>query len=234
MRPFERVRSLTIIVVTLLFAGCREQVVHDLSEARANMILSRLTGAGMSGEKVRDAAGKWAISVPEYASASTIQFLERARLLTSRTGAGAPDRAGLLMSRHEQRMVHERRLSSEIETTLASLPGILDARVHLNLPFDEPFGPKQQRKSSASVLLVADAITNRPVDHIAALVAGASGINPRDVEVLIEPAGLAPDFEPVPQLERDRLLWWVVLLLVLAGTTCGCLMGRRIARGQGC
>ena len=78
-------------------------------------------------------------------------------------------------------------MSHEVESTLSSIDGILEARVHLNLPPVDPiFGHpvKKDHKSTASILLVTDGATTVESQKIAELVAGASGISVSDISVL--------------------------------------------------
>ena len=93
-----------------------------------------------------------------------------------------------MSSREQQRFQFERSLSSSIETTLSALDGVLDVRVHLNLPVSDPLFGKpvnSQDKGSASVLLITGSVFPNSNEQIASLVAGASGISSKNVSVLI-------------------------------------------------
>ena len=89
-----------------------------------------------------------------------------------------PGSSSLYANRDDQRFLFERKLSAEIEATLVTVSGILEARVHLNLPPIDPLFGKEigGRQGSASVLLVIQPEAAVERDAIAALVAGAAGI----------------------------------------------------------
>ncbi len=104
----------------------------------------------------------------------------------------------MLASREDQRFRYERSLSHEIELTLSNAPGVLESRVHLNLPAIDPiFGqPLGKKEGSGSVLLVVrDAVLKR--EEVATLVAGASGVPEESISVLITSAEAIRNCETV-------------------------------------
>ena len=66
---------------------------------------------------------------------------------------------------------------------MLSVDGILEARVHLNIPPVDPlFGRKiQQIAGSASVLLVREDNLSISIEEVASLVSGASGIDEQNI-----------------------------------------------------
>jgi type III secretion protein J len=165
--------------------GCREQIVHNLGEADANRLLTSLSRVSIEAEKVKQADGKWAVAVERSASLRAIDHLDTAHLLRE-TGENASPKASMISSREDQRFRYERALSGELEATLRNIPGVLEARVHLNLPVVDPlFGqPVDDKKGSASVLLV-NRSEKLGKEQIAALVSGAAGIPTTLVSVLV-------------------------------------------------
>jgi type III secretory pathway lipoprotein EscJ len=78
-----------------------------------------------------------------------------------------------------------------------ALTGVLESRVHLNLPPTDPiFGRSTEKEyhSSGSVLLITDETFQEVHREIQILVAGAAGISPDSISVLISgpqsPAGI--------------------------------------------
>lgn len=186
MKTIRRLYFLSAIGLLLMLAGCKEQIIHNLSEADVNRYLTRLHDDRIEGEKVKQADGRWALAVDKEDRVKAIKILEDSRLLRSVESVGN-DKPSMISSREDQKFRHERALSREIENTLASVAGVLEARVHLNMaPTDPLFGtPVKNGKSSASVLIVAEEQFALKETDLAGLVAGASGIDKDAISVLI-------------------------------------------------
>lgn len=181
----------------LLLAACREQIVHDLAENEANRLLTKLSQFEVLAEKEKQADGRWALAVDEKDVVRAINHLNDTRLLRD-----SPDnyneQSSIISSREDQKFRYERSLSREIETTLSSIEGVLEARVHLNMPPTDPlFGnPINNVKGSASVLLVASDDFQTNSKDVAGLVAGASGIEAALIQVIINKSIATPsDFQ---------------------------------------
>lgn len=165
--------------------GCREQIVHDLSEREANSVISQLSMARLDALKVRQADGRWAISIDKDEMIPALSYIETRRVLSTRDAASASSKGGMIPSREEQWFRYERSVALSIEESLSALPGVLDARVHVNLPDDDPlFGDSARRGGSASVLLVVDQRFGADDAEVAALVGGAAGLQRDVVRVL--------------------------------------------------
>lgn len=170
----------------LVVCGCEEQILHDLGEAEANRVVSRLSAVQLGARKVQQSDGRWAIAVPEDYIIAALGFLESNRVLASKSQAGAgAAKSGIVPSRQEQWFRYERAMAQAIEDSLGALGGVLEARVHLNLPESDPlFGAKKREGGSGSVLLLVDGGYSAANEEVAALVAGAAGIPPASVMVL--------------------------------------------------
>ncbi len=179
--------------------GCEEQIIHDLGEAEANRVVSRLSVVALDAHKVQQSDGRWAVAVPEESILPALTFLESNRVLTPRGQPSANSKGGLVPSRQEQWFRYERAMAQSIEDSLAALSGVLEARVHVNLPESDPlFGTKQRDGGSGSVLLLIDDSFVASNDEISALVAGAAGIAAQQVTVL---KSVAP--KPSADVSRD-------------------------------
>lgn len=191
----------------LLSCGCREQIVHNLSESEANRLLTRLHDSSIDAAKEHQTDGKWLISVDSTQSLEAIKFLDSARLLRD-PAPSIEARSSMIASREEQRIRSENVLSQSIQDTLMSIDGVLEAHVHLNLPPSDPlFGYKLNGTSgSASVLLVVEENLRVAKEDIMGLVAGASGILAKDVTVLVSEgtASPTPHALPIGQVERTE------------------------------
>jgi len=181
-------RCNAVLLGALLFlVGCRQSVIHDLNESDATTLLARLQSGNLSAEKERQPDGRWTLTVASGDAVRAIQIIDGSRMLKV-LDAPRLDRSSLTSSREDQRFHYERALSREIEKTLLSLRGVLEAKVHLNLPGQE-YGFRKERTSNASgsVLLVSAAEFSTSDQQIASLVSGASGVPADRISVLITP-----------------------------------------------
>lgn len=171
--------------------SCKESIVHNVTEYEANKFISKLIENGLESEKSQSADGTWAVSVSADAASSAIRLLSNARLLRADRKA-EPARATFISSREEQKQSAERALSSEIETTLLSFAGVVEARVHLNIPNIDSIQLNRiaaTPKATGSVLLIIDTETGPSKDEIANLVSGASGVPKEQIAVIINKLG---------------------------------------------
>ena len=202
-------------------AACQEQIVHDLSEREANSVVSNLHVARLAAQKVRQPDGRWAISVDRDQMIPALSYIETRRVLSVRDTKSASSKGAMIPSREEQWFRYERSVAVSIEESLSALPGVLDARVHVNLPDEDPlFGDTERQGGSGSVLLVVDRAFAARDDEVAALVGGAAGL-PRDVvRVLKSEAVETGEFESVPlvkaittdageALPLQPFTWWI-------------------------
>ncbi len=234
-----------LLAGALLLTGCRERIVHNLTEAEANRILAKLYGIQANPEKVPQPDGRWAIALPRSQSLKAMKYLEDSRLL--READEAPAGSSMISSREEQRFKYERAASSEIERTLSSIENVLQARVHLNLPPRDPFLGRPLSPSepgSASVLLVTSLPFAMPLDDIRSLVAGAAGIDVADVAVVISTAAVGAKGSaglktpPAPRGPAPKAVLWesaaaLAILLLGAVWIAGLIRNRRVRHFAG-
>lgn len=176
-----------VVLLCIAVCGCKEQILHDLTEAEANRIVSRLHGAELTAQKVLQSDGRWAISLPERQASAGLRYLEDHRVVSSqRSDTFSFAKGGLIPSREEQRFRYERALAAAIEESLQAVKGVLEARVHLNLPQSESiFGERGEKVlGSSAVLLLVDDRFNTEERDIARLVAGAAGLQVEHISVL--------------------------------------------------
>lgn len=174
-----------ICLVLIFLYGCRESILHDLSENEANSLISRLHERQITAEKVRQPDGKWSISVTQSETLRAIHDLEKERYAL-KDPAEKAEKPSVMSSREEQRFSYERAVSREIEKTLRSIEGVLYSRVHMNLPLSDPvFGAKNQSGGSASVLLVVNSAFRQEKEAVAGIVGGATGIAVTAITVIV-------------------------------------------------
>lgn len=180
-----RIINFISILSLIVLLGCKESIIHDLSETESNRIITRLHTNGIDSEKQKQADGRWSITVEHQDVAKAIRAIEVNRLIP-KGAVGDKKTSNVGSSREEQRFSLERNMSAELEETLNQIPGVLESRVHLTLPSTDPvFGTRLEKSlASASVLLIVEPETKLNSSDVGQLIAGASGIPATDVSVL--------------------------------------------------
>lgn len=193
MNMRKRSKILFFVVALLFFTGCKEQILHNLLESEVNRYRTKLHEANIEANKVKQPDGRWALEVSTKDAVSAIKYLNDSRLLKEQSIA--LDKTTVISSREDQRFRYERNLSRELESTLSSVDGVLETRVHLNLPPVDPlFGrPIGESRGSASVLLVIKEGADVTKTDVSSLVAGAAGMPTEAVSVLISQASSQVD-----------------------------------------
>jgi type III secretory pathway lipoprotein EscJ len=173
--------------------ACKESIVHNLAEVEANKILTQLHVAGIAGNKNAQSDGKWSIEVNESEALEAIKYLNDIRVIKSSLN-DAHDKPGFMSSREQQQHQYEKSLSKDLELTLVSIDGVLDARVHLSLPLSDPLlGVKVHGEAgSGAILLVVGEGFTYDDRMISQLVAKAAGIKESNISLLLNRQTLKP------------------------------------------
>jgi type III secretion protein J len=182
---------LGVLAVVMGLAGCSTPVAGSLEEAQANRVLVTLDRAGVGSDKEPDPTteGRYRVvvsrdDVPRAMAALRDEDLpaEAAPGLLEAMGKGA-----IMPSQIVEHAQFVAGLAGELERTLASIDGVLAARVHLSLPLSEPLSDAPRPKATASVLLKhRGAIPPIEGGAIKRLVAGAApALSPEEVAVVL-------------------------------------------------
>lgn len=221
-------KKLASIALLLLLAACGEQDLYaGLTQRQANEMTALLREAGIEADKESREAGTFAVVAPRARFAEAIEVLKANGY--PRDGYDSLGQVfkkeGFVSSPLEERARLSHALSQEIANTIASIDGVVVARVHLSVPERDPLAEKVT-PSSASVF-----IKHRPsVDlsarqgQIKALVVNAlPGLPYDNVTVALFPAEAAPArARPADALGGlGPLLWSVGGLGVLAALAGG-------------
>ena len=140
----------------LLLGACQAEIQHGLTESEANEIVVLLERNHISAYKEREEGSReitWKIGVPK-AHAANAMFLLREYQLPRPKAAGLEifNRGSLIPTATEERAMFLQALGGELSRNLASIDGILDARVLVNLPVTDDLSDKSARpEPSASV-----------------------------------------------------------------------------------
>ena len=181
----------SFLVFLLLLCSCKEALLHNLSEIQANRLIGILNSEGIEASKELQADSKWTLMVNKQDLVDAISLLDSKRLLKDNTST-IKESSSLLGSNQEKNFYYERVLSSELEKTLLTLSGVFDARVHLNIKKSDALSLKNEDdvKTSASVLMVVNETEDFDENKIKSIISGASGIEPKDVSIVISKINL--------------------------------------------
>ena len=150
------IQLLAVVMSVAVLAGCdKETPIHSgLPEAQANLVMAALLDDGIEAHKAAGAEGTWDVIIMESQFARAANLLER-RGLPRREYQGVGEvfkKTGMVSSPTEERIRFMDALSQDISRTIAQIDGVIDARVHVVLPENDPFA-KSTLPSSAAVAI---------------------------------------------------------------------------------
>jgi type III secretion protein J len=157
-----RLRIPVALVFTLLSTiGCKEVLYSRLSEQQANEVLAALNESQIPASKSKVEDNIWQVSVEddrigEAASVLRSQGLPREKHVSM---GELFKQDGMIPSQTAERIRFVFSLSEELGVTVKKIPGVLDARVHVVIPKNDPLS-NHVAPSSASVFIKHYADTN--------------------------------------------------------------------------
>ncbi len=180
-----------IAAACLLFSGCdKETTLHaGLEERQANLVMAALLDDGISCRKMPGEEGTWNVMVDESRFADAVNLLER-KGLPRRAHQGIGEvfkKTGMISSPSEERIRFMDALAQDLSRTISCIDGVIDARVHVVLPENDPFA-RNALPSSAAVAIRSrwDADLADLVPSIKGLVKNAiEGLTPEKIMVTI-------------------------------------------------
>ena len=183
--------GMLIAAACLLFSGCeKETTLHaGLEERQANLVMAALLGDGISCHKTPGEEGTWNVMVDESKFAAAVNLLER-KGLPRRAHQGIGEvfkKTGMISSPSEERIRFMDALAQDLSRTISCIDGVIDARVHVVLPENDPFA-RNALPSSAAVAIRSrwDADLTDLVPSIKGLVKNAiEGLTPEKIMVTI-------------------------------------------------
>ncbi len=180
-----------IAAACLLFSGCeKETTLHSgLAEQQANLVMAALLDDGIDCHKTPGEEGTWNVMVDESRFAAAVNLLER-KGLPRRAHQGIGEvfkKTGMISSPSEERIRFMDALAQDLSRTISGIDGVIDARVHVVLPENDPFA-RHALPSSAAVAIRSrwDADLTDLVPSIKGLVKNAiEGLTPEKIMVTI-------------------------------------------------
>jgi type III secretion protein J len=150
-RPLTRAVLLSAV---LCLAGCKDTLFGKLSESQANEVLAALSEAHIDAAKTRVDETTWQIDVEAAHAGGALVYLRDRGLPTQRTASMGEvfKKEGLISSPVEERARLAFALQEDLATTLRRIDGVVEARVHVAIPKNEPLSDKQIPASAAVFL----------------------------------------------------------------------------------
>ena len=140
----------------LFLAGCEEETTlyAGLEERQANNVVAALMENDIGCHKMPGEEGSWNVMVVGSKFAVAMDILER-RGLPQRQYQGIAEsfkKTGMVSSPSEERIRFMDALAQDLSRTISQIEGVVDARVHVVLPENDPFA-KSAKPSSAAVAI---------------------------------------------------------------------------------
>jgi type III secretion protein J len=176
-------RCAWVLAAACITAGCsRGPLYSDLTETQANEVQAALLSAGIDARKGAVVKSKgWSIEVDRADLPHAMAVLNASGLPRQplRTLGEVFPREGLVSSPLEERARYVFALAQEVEQTLRTLDGVVDARVHIAMPERNVFDDKSP-SASASVVIIEQpgaSLEARETDIKAIVTDGIEGLN---------------------------------------------------------
>ena len=146
------------VVAALLLAGCDKEATlySGLEERQANLVMAALLDADIGCHKTPGEEGTWNVMCSETKFAKAVNLLQR-QGLPQRIHQGVGEvfkKTGMISSPSEERIRFMDALAQDLSKTISMIDGVVDARVHVVLPENDPFA-RNALPSSAAVAIRA-------------------------------------------------------------------------------
>lgn len=149
-------KILLTVVTAVILTGCDKETTlnSSLEERQANLVMATLLDEGISCRKEAGDENTWNVMISEKDFAKAANLLER-RGLPRRSFNGVSEtfkKTGMVSSPSEERIRFMDALAQDLSRTITTIDGVVDARVHVVLPENDPFS-KDTLPSSAAVAI---------------------------------------------------------------------------------
>ncbi|MDQ1256420.1 MAG: type secretion protein [Candidatus Hydrogenedentes bacterium] len=149
-------RVAALMLCCLVLAACgKVSLFTQVSEREANEMLAVLMRAGIQAEKAPGKNGTSELRVPSDRVPEAVGLLAAAGLPRGRYASMGDlfKREGLVSSASEERVRYIYGITQELSRTISTIDGVLDARVHVVLPNNDPAARGPVLPSTAAVLI---------------------------------------------------------------------------------
>jgi len=167
--------SRALLVSMLVLSACSVELQHDLTEDDANDIYVKLQNAGINATKDKDEGGgneiRYKITVAKADVAAATTTLRKYALPRPKAEGLAAFRKGkgMIPTATEERAMFHEALAGEVSNSLNRYPGILEAKVIVNIPeVNDLTQPDKKPLPSASVFIkYAEGRSKSPIEDTA-------------------------------------------------------------------
>ena len=154
---FGRMLAMPVLLVALLcLTGCDEETTlySQLEERQANVVIAALGRENIPSRKQAGEEGTWNVMINESLFSDAMSILEREGLPRRKYQGVAESfkKTGMVSSPSEERIRFMDALAQDLSRTISQIEGVVDARVHVVLPENDPFA-KNNKPSSAAVAI---------------------------------------------------------------------------------
>lgn len=231
-------RTLATILCLVFLAGCGKdtEVISDLSERNANLIVVFLESKGIPATKTRSSSGgmiggdnsgpKFSVQVPTKQAVTAMAVLN-ANGLPQQQGTNLLDlfaKQGLMSSDREEMIRYQAGLAQQITNTILMIDGVIDASLQLSFPPQStaPGESPTSTKITAAVYVKHQGVIDDPNSHlemkIKRIVSGSvTGLDLNDVTVVsdwsrftdVKPSLDSASFASSPE---DYVQIWSIIL----------------------
>ncbi len=224
-----------LLLLLALLTGCDQQatIFSGLEERQANSVAAALLDNGISCSKSPGAEeNTWDVVLKSDKDFARAVEICQARGLPQQVYKGVAEvfkKSGMVSSPSEERIRFMDALSQDLSRTISEIDGVINARVHVVLPDNDPFAKNVQPSSAAVAIrcrydvdmtdiiphiknLVMNSIEGLAYDKIAVTVF-------RDTPpIVVNAPGASGEVAPAPDYDMLRLLTTIcaVLAVVLA------------------
>jgi type III secretion protein J len=162
-----------VLLVALFLSACSVELQHDLSEDDANDIYVKLQNEGINATKDRDEGGgneiRYKITVAKADVAASTTILRKYALPRPKADGLAAFRKGkgMIPTATEERAMFVEALAGEVSNSLNRYPGVLEAKVIINIPeVNDLTQPDKKPLPSSSVFIkYAEGLRSPPLDE---------------------------------------------------------------------
>ncbi|MBP5509555.1 MAG: type III secretion inner membrane ring lipoprotein SctJ [Kiritimatiellae bacterium] len=151
-----KIRMALCCAALLALTGCEEETTlySQLEERQANTIIAALGEEGIDSRKTPGDEGTWNVMIGASHFARAMGILEQAGLPRRQYQGVAESfkKTGMVSSPSEERIRFMDALAQDLSRTISQIDGVVDARVHVVLPENDPFA-KNAKPSSAAVAI---------------------------------------------------------------------------------
>jgi type III secretion protein J len=146
--------ALCCVLLSLALAGCKDVLFSRLTEPQANEVIAALAEARIAASKSRVDDTTWQVEVDDAVIGQSLVLLRQRGLPTQpATSLGEVfKKEGMISSPQEERARYEYALQESLAATLRRIDGVVDARVHVVIPHNDPLSTRIV-PATASVLV---------------------------------------------------------------------------------